>query len=333
MPLTFRGYSVHVQSEGKELPQFQVEEVDERTITCWMPSEAGKTFAVRCSTVHPHDHVYKCVYLDADGRELSSVADEDNNARTISHRRISNSSKQEFFFSEVTLNPDDGDHDTVTRSLKDLAVIEAEIWPAERIKRDVPLVVVGAGRVPDGDVSLSERSKLIGANHVKYGPELYCAPQLSHHVYKIQGHEPYAIFRFKHRPPAVLQAMGIMPRDQESIAPVVASSSELIAREQSGSPSDTVGRARKRKRVKEEVLDVQHTANNGLEAKRRRIKAKIAAERAEAATHEAKALALEADLEELEATAPAGRVRVKSEHAPSPIRSLQSGEVVDLTDD
>lgn len=42
MPLKHRGYSVHIEVEGEELPQFQVETPDERTMTCWMPSEAGK---------------------------------------------------------------------------------------------------------------------------------------------------------------------------------------------------------------------------------------------------------------------------------------------------
>lgn len=42
MPLTYRGYVAHIESEGEELPQYDVEQIDERTMMCWMPSEAGK---------------------------------------------------------------------------------------------------------------------------------------------------------------------------------------------------------------------------------------------------------------------------------------------------
>lgn len=33
---------VHIKSEGRALPEYQVEVVDDKTVACYIPSEAGK---------------------------------------------------------------------------------------------------------------------------------------------------------------------------------------------------------------------------------------------------------------------------------------------------
>ena len=42
MPLELNGFRVHIESEGKELPQYQIKQVDATTTRCYIPSEAGK---------------------------------------------------------------------------------------------------------------------------------------------------------------------------------------------------------------------------------------------------------------------------------------------------
>ena len=42
MPLELNGFRVHIESDGKELPQYQVKRVDATTTRCYIPSEAGK---------------------------------------------------------------------------------------------------------------------------------------------------------------------------------------------------------------------------------------------------------------------------------------------------
>ena len=42
MPLRLKGYTAHIDCDGKELEQYNVQQVDERTMTCWVPSEVGK---------------------------------------------------------------------------------------------------------------------------------------------------------------------------------------------------------------------------------------------------------------------------------------------------
>ena len=42
MPLELNGFRVHIESDGKELPQYQVKRVGATTTRCYIPSEAGK---------------------------------------------------------------------------------------------------------------------------------------------------------------------------------------------------------------------------------------------------------------------------------------------------
>lgn len=50
MPLELNGYSAHICCDGKELETYDVRVEDEKTISCWIPSEEGK---VRAFTLSP----------------------------------------------------------------------------------------------------------------------------------------------------------------------------------------------------------------------------------------------------------------------------------------
>ncbi|VDC03484.1 unnamed protein product [Peniophora sp. CBMAI 1063] len=334
MPLIHRGYSVHIESDGQELPHYQAEVVNDRTITCWIPSEVGKAFGVAFSVTGSHGHNHYTVDVRADGRDLYRVGGEDEvgDAGLVASRRISETEQERFVFSEVHFTSDDAAEDTVKTPVEDVAVIQVEIWAAEESVEKIPVKYIVE---PLDDIRISERSKLLGVNQVTSGPaETYDPEDFGDECigYEAIGHKPYAVFRFKHRPQAVLQAMGIIPRPAGQPSPRALSGpcSTLQTRKRPNNPAQT---SQKRRRVKEEESNAQSIVDDELEAKCRKIKAKVAAERAEAAAHEAKALALEAELEEIMTTARAGRTRVKAERAPSPIRLLQSGEVVDLTND
>lgn len=45
MPLELNGYSAHICCDGKELETYDVRVEDEKTISCWIPSEEGKVRA------------------------------------------------------------------------------------------------------------------------------------------------------------------------------------------------------------------------------------------------------------------------------------------------
>ncbi|KZV61136.1 hypothetical protein PENSPDRAFT_693674 [Peniophora sp. CONT] len=336
MPLVHRGYSVHIESEGKELTQYQVEAVDERTITCWIPSQSGKAFSVKFSTVERHDHQHFSADLYADGRRLSGVGgeDDDEDVWEIDDRRISETSTQPFLFSEVHIASDDDTITTQPKKIEKVATVELKIWVGKRETHDTIQLCIEDHHELDNGLSISESSKLIGVNHVKPGAvkSLEFSSETESYVsYGRVGKHPYAVFRFKHRPPAVLQAMGIMPRPAQSPChPAASASTSTVSRKRSHSVEYM---PHKRRRVKEEERDIKPVIDDELEAKRRRLQAEIIAEQAEAAARQARAAVLQAQLEEAEAAARARRGRVKSERRPSPICVPRSGEVIDLTDD
>ncbi|VDC03433.1 unnamed protein product [Peniophora sp. CBMAI 1063] len=313
MPLTYRGYSVMVKVDGEELPQFQVEKTDERTITCWMPSEAGKTFLVHTTTTTPHEHEYKSVRVFADGRKLQGFANEDDYEQTVQYR-VSSTSREPFMFSEVAFELADEDHSVHDNHsvTEDIGVIEVQIWQSRRSEK--PYNIKHQATRPhaaDAGIKLSEKSKLIGANHVKPGiPEPYLWKSGTISTQRI-GRHPYAVFRFKHRPKALLQAMGVMPRPVRAPTPPTITPPQ---RTRSPGPQEA---SNKRRRIDNDADEDVKPILGGVEdadARRRRIEERMAA--------------LQAELAGLDSQEPAN---VKAERAPSPITVPQHGEVIDLT--
>ncbi|KZV61133.1 hypothetical protein PENSPDRAFT_309555 [Peniophora sp. CONT] len=350
MPLTHRGYSVHIESDGKELPQFQVEQTDERTVTCWIPSEAGKRFSAHHSTTQVHDHGLKSVRLFADGRRLVGVGSRDETASSLEHRAVSATSKVAFVFSEVAFAPDEDDNTATANISNDLGTIDVQIWPAMLVDgAGYPLYNVEERSTIDLGIKLTERSKLIGANHVKLGTAESFVSNIdpTKRAMSLGGDtRPYALFRFKHRPLAVLQAMGIAPRPAQHSEPVPPAASSSIpvtstSRPIRRSPTD-LGRAQNKRRrlddprptLDEDIKPVITDYN--AEAKRLRIQANILARQAEIANKQADVAAMQAELADMGSASTATATRdmhVKAERATSPISVPRSGEVIDLTDD
>ena len=42
MPVQQLGYQISLWSDGAEIPAYKVENVNDNTVTCYVPSEAGK---------------------------------------------------------------------------------------------------------------------------------------------------------------------------------------------------------------------------------------------------------------------------------------------------
>ncbi|KZV61135.1 hypothetical protein PENSPDRAFT_659107 [Peniophora sp. CONT] len=330
MPVTHRGYEVHIESDGKELPQFQVEVLDERTVTCWIPSEAGKSFLMRYATVGKHPYETMSASLYADGRALSGHGGLDKGKSSLRSQSINGVGIRPFVFSDVVLAPGEEEEGAPAPLLKDIGVIEVTFSSATKKSRRVKSGGWFGATVEDA-MTLSERSKLVGINHVKLGDVVPTTLVEPSHGWIPTG-KPYAIFRFKHRPTNVLQAMGIMPRPARLPTPPIDSypPSEPAARPENAGNTNL---KRSQKEV-EEKEDVKSSASSvSLAAKRRRIQAEIAAEEAEAAARQARAALLRAQLDEDEANLQTTSVPVKSERAPPPINVPRSGEVIDLTDE
>ncbi|VDC03483.1 unnamed protein product [Peniophora sp. CBMAI 1063] len=132
-----------------------------------MPSEAGKTFSVHYATVERHTHEHKLVSVIADGRELTTGGSIDQKSGSLRNCRVSETLRQPFMFAQVTLEPDE-DPSTGSQS-DDVGVIEVKIWDAIWETSDGRELLLDEPTGLDTSIRLSERSKLIGANHTKLG--------------------------------------------------------------------------------------------------------------------------------------------------------------------
>ncbi|VDC03474.1 unnamed protein product [Peniophora sp. CBMAI 1063] len=247
MPIACRGYCVGIESEGNELPHYRVV-TDDRTVTCWIPSEAGKAFLVTCIATEPHAHDFKTVRILADGRRLTGAGSPDEESVCIRYRRISRETRQPFVFSSVEIVPDESGGTTPTTEVSpDLGVIEIQIWPARQSEENGYMHVEKAD-VLDSGVTLSERSKVLAVNHVKPGPtEVFALPKFNFSYWAI-GDVPYATFRFLHRPANVLQAQGITPPPSQMPEPSPISTSRKSTRPH---PDEAENESSKRRRVSE----------------------------------------------------------------------------------
>lgn len=49
--------NVYIESQGHALPEYQVEIVDDKTVACYIPSEAGKVLYLARLSRHCIDHL------------------------------------------------------------------------------------------------------------------------------------------------------------------------------------------------------------------------------------------------------------------------------------
>ncbi|KAI0057471.1 hypothetical protein BV25DRAFT_1831154 [Artomyces pyxidatus] len=209
MPLALlhRGYSVYISCEGKEIPQYQVEVVDEKTLRCYIPSEAGKKFIVHYDDVIGDSHTSVRVY--SDGRYMYGMGCEAGQYDLMDGVRTSPTTISPFQFSKVVTTSDDEVMTDV--DITQLGTIEV------RVKRAV-LKANGAMFPHDvhnvADIGpIPEVTKTAGYNQVSLSKDVEIVHDGPSRVFSTLGSwdDPYAVFQFRHRPAEMLQAMGIMP--------------------------------------------------------------------------------------------------------------------------
>ncbi|KAI0040426.1 hypothetical protein FA95DRAFT_1566406 [Auriscalpium vulgare] len=207
MPLEYRGYSVHISCNGKELPQYQVELVNETTIACYIPSEAGQEFRVVWKQQDGEPAFTGTgVEVYADGRRLTGFGTPDREGVASTAPTSIANVRRYLTFSQVKLLSD-GDAADQCVDLTQLGVIDVRIYQAVQL----PGLYPHKTRVIADVAGVSERSKMIGINQVSYGREKLMEGSLINHR-KFQQGPLLVSFQFRHRPAAMLQAIGIMPR-------------------------------------------------------------------------------------------------------------------------
>ncbi|KAI0056300.1 hypothetical protein BV25DRAFT_1921123 [Artomyces pyxidatus] len=344
MPLQLRGFGVSVLCDDKELPQYHVEMHGDATITCYIPSEAGKTFKVILED-YAQSHGKRCsLYLD--GKLAVKYRSAATNKR-LSFKGIYTSDTSLSLFSFSTIPVTDDDDAMPLDATSDIGVIELRVHRGARgkmrTKKNMKTVVPGsskAGRKTLSPHPVSEKSKLIGSHCVVLGPSVQVSPAgpSSSSAYKwvtIDPEDrPYASFRFRHLSKDVLLARGIMSSRQREEAyssgtgPAngaksslsVAGGSSSLERRSSQEESTSIKRE---PRVKYDPDDL-----NDDEVRIQRLEEELAASRKGVQAVEAE-LALARSR-----TAGSANAKLKRERSATPIRVGEwDGTVIDLTSD
>ncbi|TFY66258.1 hypothetical protein EVG20_g4832 [Dentipellis fragilis] len=247
MPLEHRDFAVHISCDGKEIPHYRSETLSEKQISCWIPSEVGKEFAVHYE--QPKKEFGYGVKVYCDGRLMRGKSGWSGMKGSIKGVRTSPHTISAFMFSNVKTHDDDSHVDISNDvDVTHIGVIEVRIFRAELERRKHSSVCV---RTVKDLGSVSELSKKGGLHQVSLGKA--CVDTSKKEIQTDMRYccidpedKPYASFLFHHRPAALLQAMGVMPRPQ----PTVNSLEETLHKQDS---TKTSAPSRKRQRHEDDA--------------------------------------------------------------------------------
>ncbi|KAA1470298.1 hypothetical protein DENSPDRAFT_836068 [Dentipellis sp. KUC8613] len=334
MPLEHRGFAVHISCDEKDIPHYRSETLSEKQISCWIPSEAGKEFAVHYE--QPKEDFVYCAKIYCDGRFMRGKSGPPEMKGDIKGVRTSPHTISAFMFSNVKTHEDDDSYLNMPNDVDvtHIGVIEVRIYRAEVYRRKGPSSRV----VTVKDLgSVSELSKKGGLHQVSLGKGYVdtskkgASGRTGWRPIEPED-KPYASFIFHHRPAALLQAMGVMPRPDPSVNRLKeplrkkdGAETSAISRKRQG--HEEVSRDKKRSRLSgdrdprsatEDIKpDVDDDDDDGADTKM--LEENIRRMQAEVERRKARRMV---------------PGRVKAERAPSPILvGAAAGTVIDLTDD
>ncbi|EAU83151.2 hypothetical protein CC1G_07833 [Coprinopsis cinerea okayama7 len=204
------GFRISVEMEGRELPEYK-EEVDYSSgipvATCWIPSEAGKTFQVN---VRPppvrSSHWSFVVSLDgmcAVMRNTLLFRDAPNDRLSLAEEVIGNGLSRTFKFSNIQLTDDDSMlNSRAADKIGEIGLSLSSVTGCIPIFNPRYSNLQAAGR-------MHEKSKK-GLAHCVQPGEVRQTGQLS--WYQTFGQQHEATILFKYRNLDILVAQGIAPR-------------------------------------------------------------------------------------------------------------------------
>ncbi|KAI1795879.1 hypothetical protein LXA43DRAFT_989893 [Ganoderma leucocontextum] len=206
MPLKLKGFSAHICCDGKELEQYDVQLEDERTVTCWIPSESGKAFSVHWKEdASPTPTLMqvttlvdgRCVARHKDSGFISGLVDRPGQVRPL-------------LFSQLKVTDDEAVASSSPSALRldKLGAIEVEMRRVDAYHECEDFFSMG--EVPEiGPVH--EKSKKAGVHAVSIGAAAACKPTRKMMAIGLQN-QPFAVFKFLYRPIELLRANDIAPR-------------------------------------------------------------------------------------------------------------------------
>ncbi|CCL98219.1 uncharacterized protein FIBRA_00213 [Fibroporia radiculosa] len=213
----FKRWETIIHCDGVPIEEYAFRIVDDYTVSCYIASEAGKSFSV-----HWKNHLSMIAsadcYMDGHCMGCSRTPPEKKGSRW--GIRTNTDVRQPFQFTPLTLTDNDEIASPDDPSIDNLGIIEVKVCRV-RISRRPPKHHHRKHPVP-AHTPIHERSKKAGTHCVSLGEAIRCAPHSSsaypQYKYLDNPKHPYIRFIFHYRPRALLQAQGIIPRDLPILA-------------------------------------------------------------------------------------------------------------------
>ncbi|VDB83223.1 unnamed protein product [Peniophora sp. CBMAI 1063] len=214
MPVRQLGYEVSLWSDGAEIPAYKVENVNDKTVTCYIPSEAGKEFTVKFRN-EPVVGYGAAFYVHMDGREMQGLSVYPYECTTMKGVYETLSAIRPFEFARLKLKEDDeeGGESSTSVDMAKLGLIEVRVCRATLTPDEY-----GSGEYRPRSVqaeldAVSEKAKKVGWHSVSLGKTkaLATAANVPRITYIDNKDQPYAIFRFRYQPREILEDQGIIP--------------------------------------------------------------------------------------------------------------------------
>ncbi|KAI0920840.1 hypothetical protein AcW2_005989 [Taiwanofungus camphoratus] len=196
--------SVSIVCDKKAFKEYSVKIENERTISCFIASEAGKTFKIRCKNRLSTHAVGFNNYID--GRYQSGRICDPHERMECKGVMISAESLRPFYFADIVTTDDDTIADPESAGLNAIGCIEIRVY---RVSYDLNSECNKYEECRETG-PVHESSKMAGTHCVSFGDAI------EYHSRKITvgyiDHEncPYATFKFFYKPRSVLQAQRII---------------------------------------------------------------------------------------------------------------------------
>ncbi|KAI0732758.1 hypothetical protein C8Q72DRAFT_882111 [Fomitopsis betulina] len=211
----FKDWETSVYCDGDMIDEYDFRIVDDETVSCYIPSEAGKNFAVKWRSDLRMPASAQC-YMD--GHYMGNSTVEPGRSGARNGIRTDACYKQYFQFASLATTDDDDAADPEDPSINSIGVIEVRVYRVRFSHEPYRLDRHPRPRGVADRTAVHERSKKAGSHCVKLGDGKWCEPLGGtdpgpRRVYIDGIQHPYIRFIFRYQPRAMLQAHGIILRD------------------------------------------------------------------------------------------------------------------------
>jgi len=208
-------FEVYIKSDGHELPEYQVETLDDITLACYVPSEVGKTFEICWRGDTRHDAHSTSVSCFVDGRDAGGTLCRPGAVEGSRWGiRCAKDQRKPIQFASLVMTDDDTIA-TDSETQQDSGTIQVQLGYAIRIASE-PHFVANSEQFKVGVVH--EKSKKMGVQCISLGDGRKCKAADKVYAKSVNPREPYyARFIFRYRSKDFLQAENIMPTGGRAI--------------------------------------------------------------------------------------------------------------------